>query len=66
MIVKGPKHGLQSKGTLPQEFNVDDLTYHRAKHANTEESKLLFGLYLGVLGKAEGTTSLKVVLSNPQ
>ncbi|EFQ98718.1 pentatricopeptide repeat protein [Nannizzia gypsea CBS 118893] len=65
VVVKGPKHGLPSKGSLPQEFNVDNLTYHRAKHANTEESKLLFGLYLGVLGNVEGTTSLKVVLSNP-
>ncbi|EEQ28296.1 pentatricopeptide repeat protein [Microsporum canis CBS 113480] len=66
VVVKGPKHGLGPKRALPKDLDLGTETYLRAKHANTEESKLLFGLYLGVLGDVEGTTSLKVVLSNPQ
>ncbi|KAF3491882.1 uncharacterized protein GIQ15_01399 [Arthroderma uncinatum] len=65
-VVKGPKHALLRRSSLPKDFNLDAESYNRAKNANTEESKLLFGLYVGVLGKVEGTTSLKVVLSNPQ
>ncbi|KAK2858543.1 hypothetical protein FQN49_004626 [Arthroderma sp. PD_2] len=66
IIVKGPKHLPKRKSSLLKNVKLDSETYNRAKYAGTEDSKLLFGLYLGVLGKDEGTASLKVVLSNPQ